>query len=62
MSDYDSMTDEEVANDLSKLNTKLSIAGHLHAAEDAVMLQAVKRLDGSYERRIASYIHGLKGL
>ena len=43
------MTDEEVANDLSKLNTKLSVAGHLHAVEDAVMLQAIKRLNGSYD-------------
>ena len=45
MSDLDSMTDEEVANDLSKLNIKLSVAGCLHAVEDAVMLQAIKRLN-----------------
>lgn len=62
MSDLDSMTDKEVANDLSKLNIKLSKAGYLHAVEDAVMIQAVKRLNESYERRVESHARGLEGL
>lgn len=45
MSDLDSMTNEEVANDLMKLNIRLSKANQLHAVEDAVMIQAAKRLN-----------------
>ena len=45
MSDLDLMTNEEVAKDLVKLNIKLSKTESLHAVEDALMLQAIKRLN-----------------
>lgn len=45
MSDLDSMTNEEVAKDLVELNIKLSKTESLHAVEDALMLQAIKRLN-----------------
>ena len=44
MSSYDNDTDLEIANQLEKLNIKLVRAGLLHASEDAIMIQAYKRL------------------
>jgi len=44
LSSYDNDTDLEIANQLEKLNIKLVRAGLLHASEDAIMIQAYKRL------------------
>ncbi len=44
MSDYDDDTDDEIAEALEKLNCRLVRAGKIHAAEDAIMIQAYKRL------------------
>lgn len=44
MSDYDNDTDEEIADALEKLNIELVKDGKIHAADDAIMIQAYKRL------------------
>lgn len=49
MSDYDNCTDKEIISLLETLNTELVKKGLLHAGEDAVMIQAIKRLKLSQE-------------
>ena len=44
LSSYDNDTDLEIANQLEKLNIRLIRAGLLHAGDDAIMIQAHKRL------------------
>lgn len=44
MSDYDKLTDKEVASSLEILNGELSKKGLLHAADDCIMMQAIRRL------------------
>ena len=47
MSSYDDSTDLEITEDLEEIRRRLVIAGLLHAGEDAVMIQACKRLGGT---------------
>jgi len=44
MSDYNDLTNKELASYLELLNRRLSIDGQLHAEDDAIMIQAFKRL------------------
>ena len=41
----DEMTDMELAQEVKKLNTRLAVAGLLHAWEDGVLSLVVKRLE-----------------
>jgi len=44
MSDFDDDSDEDIADALETLNCELVRAGKIHAADDAIMIQAYKRL------------------
>jgi hypothetical protein len=44
MSDYDGCTNQEISDELENIRRNLIIKGFLHAGEDAVMIQATKRL------------------
>lgn len=45
MSDYDSSTDAEIIEELEEIRRRLVMTGKLHAGEDAVMIQAIKRFN-----------------
>jgi len=47
MSDLDDLTDTKVAEDLAKINIRLSRENRIYGYEDATMLQAVKRLQNN---------------
>ncbi len=46
MSDYDDSPDMEIASLIERLRHRLVISGAIHAGEDAVLIQAGKRLSG----------------